>query len=131
MIPEEWRDHTINAFSLPAPNGKSDVSFAVSRDTETRSPDVNDYADRQLVEAAKKLARYHFISRYPTQVGGYPAMEVNYTWVPPSRIDLYQRQAFVHYGSSFLVFTLSARVGDFERHLDVWAQVMSNVRLRG
>src|SRR5690242_19153498 len=107
-VPKDWRDRTVNAFVLPqADGGGSATSFVVTRDTETQSATVEHYADLQLVEAAKKLGRYKLIERCRTQISGESAMQVDYTWVTPERIAVWQRQAYVQYADYFLIFTLT------------------------
>src|SRR5262245_59193430 len=130
LIPDGWEDGTINAFSTPARNGAGAANLVVTRDAKTRSPDVRAYADQQLVEAAKKLKGYRLIGRRETQIAGRPAVEVDYAWMTPERIEVQQRQAYLEIDGGFLAFTLTARhtgFGSVEGH---WAPFVDSVRLR-
>jgi hypothetical protein len=132
LLPDHWKDTTINAFILPSSNkaGEAEATFVITRDSETERDSVEHYADTQLVEAAKKLNRYKFIERRQTRVDNHPAIEVDYTWVTPERIEIKQRQAYVKYQSSFLIFTLTVRARDFETHEAAWENAIASVRLR-
>jgi hypothetical protein len=126
-IPDGWRDGTINVFMLPsADNSKTaDASLSITRDAEDESPDVEEYANVQLVNAAKNLNRYKLIGRRAASIDGEPSVEVDYTWVTPERIQVRQRQAYVLYENVFVIFTLTAKAGEFARHEDAWETVVS------
>lgn len=130
VIPDGWSDQSINAFAIPSDDGRRHVSLVVSRDYESPSPDVADYADRQLIEGGRKLAQYRLIARRPATVYGQPAVEIDFTWVAPTRDEIQQRQTFVRHGACFLVFTLSARASEFARYESTWGAFMANVQLR-
>jgi hypothetical protein len=132
MLPEHWKDTTINAFILPSSKkaGEADATFVITRDNDTKQDSIEQYADIQLVEAAKKLNRYKFIERRQRQIANSPAIQVDYTWVTPDRIEIKQRQAYVKYQSFFLIFTLTVRAGDFESHADAWENAIASIRLR-
>jgi Tfp pilus assembly PilM family ATPase len=56
--------------------------------------------------------------------------QVDYAWVTPERIEIRQRQAYVRYQTSFLIFTLTARADEFESHETAWDNAIASVRLR-
>lgn len=130
LIPDGWEDSTINAFSIPARNGAGASNLVITRDAKTRSADVRAYADQQLVEAAKKLKAYRLIGRRETQIAGRPAVEVDYVWTTPERIELQQRQAYLEVDGVFLAFTLTARHTGFAAVNALWAPFLDSVRLR-
>jgi hypothetical protein len=132
LLPDHWKDTTINAFILPSSNkaGEADATFVITRDSDSKQEGVEHYADTQFVEAAKKLNRYKFIGRRQTRIGNQPAIQVDYTWVTPERIEIKQRQAYVKYQTSFLIFTLTVRAGDFEAHEAAWETTIASVKLR-
>lgn len=130
-VPVHWKDGTINAFMIPSTKspGEADASFVITRDAETQSKDVEHYADSQLVNAAKNLNRYDFIERRATRINDEPAMEIDFTWVTPERIEIRQRQAYVMYDGFFLIFTLTSRASDFARYEAMWEQTIASVQL--
>jgi|SRR5262245_16619892 len=132
LLPDYWKDTTINAFVLPSSTkaGEAEATFVITRDQESKSDRVEHYADTQLVEAAKKLNRYKYIDRQSIRISNQPAVQVEYTWVTPDRIEVRQRQAYVRYGRSFLIFTLTVRARDFEVHETAWENAIASVRLR-
>jgi len=132
LLPDYWKDTTINAFVLPSSTkaGEAEATFVITRDQESKSERVDHYADAQLVEAAKKLNRYKYIDRQSIRISNQPAVQVEYTWVTPDRIEVKQRQAYVRYGRSFLIFTLTVRARDFEVHETAWENAIASVRLR-
>jgi hypothetical protein len=131
-LPDYWKDTTINAFILPSPTkaGEAEATFVITRDSESGCAGVDHYADTQLVEAAKKLNRYKFIERQSIRISNQPAVQVEYTWVTPDRIEVKQRQAYVMYRKSFLIFTLTVRASDFEVLETAWENALASVRLR-
>jgi hypothetical protein len=129
-VPEGWRDNTINAFSLEPRGGGSAANFVVTRDAMTESADVQGYSDLQLVEAAKKLRGYKLLGRRAVAIDDQPAIEVDYSWVTPEKVEIHQRQAYVKRGELVLTFTLTTRSGGFEAVKDSWGWIMGSVRLR-
>lgn len=131
LLPDNWKDTTINAFILPSSSksGEAEATFVITRDSEAAG-NVEHYADLQLVEAAKKLNRYKLIERGQTRIGNRPAIQVDYTWVTPDRIEIRQRQAYLNYQASILIFTLTVRASDFEPYLTAWENAIASVRLR-
>jgi hypothetical protein len=129
-IPEGSSDHTVNAFLFPRAGGEGDASFVVTRDSETKSDTVEHYADQQLVDAAKRLGGYTLIERRAGRLGSQGSIQVDCTWVGPGEVLLRQRQAYVQLKSGFLIFTLTARANDFDRHEAAWRETIASVRLR-
>jgi hypothetical protein len=129
LIPDGWLDNTIYAFSK-ADSPQSSANFVITRDSVTQCADTQGYADQQLVEAAKKLKGYKLLGRNPVTISGQPAVEVNYTWITPERIEVQQRQGYLKLGAQFLVFTLTARAREFSRNDATWNAIMESLRLR-
>ena len=130
-IPDGWKDQTMNAFMFPEPNGKgAKASIVVSRDYETKSDNIGHYADLQLVEAAKKLPKYKLIRRNEIQISGQSAMQVDYTWATPERVEIRQRQAFLKYKDYFLMLTLTVPVNDFSKYEAMWSETLKTVRIQ-
>jgi hypothetical protein len=132
LLPDNWKDTTINAFILPSSNkaGEAEATFVITRDSETKQDSIEQYADLQLVEAAKKLNKYKLLGRRQTTIGNRPAIQVDYTWVTPERIEIKQRQAYLSYQTSILIFTLTVRASDFEPYQTAWENAIASVKLR-
>src|SRR6266404_7110244 len=130
QIPDGWSDNTIHAFSTGDGHQTSAANFVITRDSVTQCDDVQAYADQQLVEAAKKLKGYKLLGRKLVSLSGLPAMETNYTWLTPERIQIQQRQAYVKRGAQFLIFTLTSKSESFKSHDSTWTAIMESIRLR-
>jgi hypothetical protein len=130
-VPEHWKDGTINAFMLPSSKDarEADASLVITRDADAESADVEKYADSQLVNAAKNLNRYRLIERRSSSISDEPAMEIDFTWITPERIEIRQRQAYVRHEDLFLIFTLTSRASDFARYEGVWEETIASVQL--
>jgi len=130
VVPEGWKDHSVNTFLLPAGPQGGALSFVVTRDHGSPSADVFSYADQQLVLAAKKLPAYNCISRQTITLSGHPAVQADYTWRTPEGANVYQRQAVVKVNATFLVFTFTALQHDLGRIEQLWQQTIQAIRLR-
>jgi hypothetical protein len=130
QIPDAWHDNTIHAFSKADNSQGPAANFVITRDSVSQCIDVQGYADQQLVEAAKKLKGYKLLGRRPMSIAGQPAIEVNYTWVTPEKIEIQQRQGYLKFGVRFLVFTLTSKARDFSRNDATWNAIMESLQLR-
>jgi len=130
VVPEGWKDHSVNTFLLPAGPQGSALSFVVTRDHGSPTVDLYDYADQQLILAAKKLPSYKSISRQTIALSGQPAVQADYTWRTPEGANVYQRQAVVKVNATFLVFTFTSLEHDLERIEQLWQPTIQAVRLR-
>lgn len=130
VVPEGWKDHSVNTFLLPAGTQGGALSFVVARDHDSPTLDLTSYADQQLILAAKKLPSYQYISRQTIVLSGQPAVQADYTWRTPEGANVYQRQAVVKVNTTFLVFTFTCLQHDLQRIEGLWQQTMQAVRLR-
>ena len=130
LVPEGWKDHSVNTFLLPAGPQGGALSFVVTRDQESPTLDVFGYAEQQLILAAKKLPAYQSISRQMFTLSGQPAVQADYTWRTPEGANVYQRQAVVKVNATFLVFTFTSLQQDLQRIEELWQQTIQAIRLR-
>lgn len=118
----------MNAFMLPETSGKgAQASIVISRDYETKSDTVEHYADLQLVEAAKKLPKYKLVRRSEIQVSGRSAIQADYSWATPERVEVRQRQAILQCKDYFLTLTLTTPAKDFSRYEGTWSETIKNI----
>src|SRR3954470_17913281 len=79
--PREWEDRTVIAFSAPQrPNATTTTNVLVTRDKLGDEEDVKKYADRQLVEMAKRLDAFQLYERKDIRVDGEPAIDLKFSW---------------------------------------------------
>ena len=110
VVPAGWRDQTMNVFRLPGGNGKKDTSLLITRDPDTQTDDVHQYADAQQEAAKRQFNGYKFLGKQHATIDDEPAAIVDYQWRSNATALLRQRQAFVWHGGSMLVITLTAMV---------------------
>lgn len=130
MVPAGWRDQTMNVFRLPGANGKKDTSLLITRDPETQTDDVHQYADAQQEAAKRQFNGYKFLGKQDTTIDDEPAAIVDYLWRSNATALLRQRQAFVWHDGSMLVITLTAMLEEFDEHAAVWDEFLASIKLR-
>lgn len=130
VVPDGWKDHSVNTFLLPSGPQGGALSLVVTRDHDSPDLDLTSYTDQQLVLAAKKLPSYKYISRRAITLNEQPAIQADYTWRTPEGANVYQRQAVVKVDRTFLIITLTSLQHDLQRIEGLWRQTIHGVRLR-
>lgn len=130
VVPDGWKDHSVNTFLLPAGPQGGALSFVITRDHDSPDLDLGSYTDQQLILAAKRLPAYKYISRRTISLNGQPAVQADYTWRTPEGASVYQRQAVVKVNRTFLVFTFTSLQHDLQRIEAFWQQTIQAVQLR-
>jgi hypothetical protein len=128
-VPADWQDRTIVAFAAPAKPGRALApNLVLTRDPAGDKESVASYADRQLVEFAKRLEDFDLRDRRERTLGGLPAVEFEFTWHNTLGV-LQQRQVCVLLGKrTVLNFTLSALQEDFPGLEPAFNTILAGVR---
>src|SRR5262249_29401471 len=128
-VPADWQDRTIVAFAGPAKPGRALApNLVLTRDPAGDKESVASYADRQLVEFAKRLEDFDLQDRRERTLGGLPAVEFEFTWYNPLGV-LRQRQVCVLLGKRTVFnFTLSALEEDFPGLEPAFNTILTSVR---
>jgi hypothetical protein len=128
-VPSDWQDRTIVAFAAPAKPGRALApNLVLTRDPAGDKESVASYADRQLVEFAKRLDDFDLQERRERTLGGLPAVEFEFTWNNTLGV-LQQRQVCVLLGKrTVLNFTLSALQEDFPALEPAFNTILASVR---
>ncbi|NUP08735.1 MAG: DcrB-related protein [Polyangiaceae bacterium] len=80
-VPSDWQDKTIVAFAAPVPAGKqSTATVVMTKEPVRQGETLSRYADRQLVELAKKLPGFELTDRKDAATGGQPVVELSFSW---------------------------------------------------
>jgi hypothetical protein len=80
-VPDDWNDRTVTAFAAPLlPGQKVAPNIVLTRDILADNEAVSAYADRQLVELAKRMDRFTLRHRREVRLGGLPSVELSFTW---------------------------------------------------
>jgi hypothetical protein len=78
-LPRDWEDKTVVAFSAPGKVGLA-PNVVVTRDALADGETLAAYADRQLVELAKRLDAFDLHQRRDLNLGGHAAIELSFGW---------------------------------------------------
>jgi hypothetical protein len=78
-VPRDWEDKTVVAFSAPGRAGVA-PNVVVTRDALGEGETLRAYADRQLVELAKRLDGFDLHERRDLNLGGHAAIELAFGW---------------------------------------------------
>lgn len=84
-VPRDWEDRTIVSFAAPQKQGeKTTPNIVVVRDTLAPGEDIHGYADRQLVEMARRFEGFSFRKRRELSIGTVAAVEFRFGWTSQS-----------------------------------------------
>jgi len=128
-VPADWRDQTINIFTLPAVESASAASFVISRDSIGTYNNFPDYVANQLTSAEQQLPGFKLLQTWDFELNGFPAALADYSWEREGH-ELMLRQVFVEDGSKVLITTLTTTFNDLPYHEAAWKKVMHTLALR-
>jgi hypothetical protein len=104
-VPGDWNDRSVTAFSAPHREGVPVVpNLVVTRDVVTTPEPVASYADRQLVEMARRLDAFNLVVR--------------------------QSQIFVIRHNTVLSFVLTALESDFSAYETTFNAILGTVNFK-
>jgi hypothetical protein len=126
-VPENWEDRTVTAYSAP-PQHDHPVTpnIVVTRDFVTDRQPVGSYADRQMVDLAKRLNGFNLLSRAESQLGGEPTVVLDFVWngqFGPVR----QKQIFVLRDKTVLTLVLTALASEFAAQEPTFNAILTSV----
>ncbi len=127
-VPDDWQDRTIVAFSAPLkPKQTVAPNIVVTRDSIGVTEPASSYADKQLVELARRLEAFNLSSKRDTLLGGLAAVELVFTWRGGTGI-LKQKQIFVAPGNGLVVtLVATALVSDFSGMEPVFTAILDSI----
>src|SRR4051794_25733970 len=80
-VPREWEDRSVAAFSAPSKPGQGmAANLVMTRDALAANDTLRTYADRQLVELAKRLDGFDLRERREFVLAGLAAIELQFSW---------------------------------------------------
>jgi hypothetical protein len=127
-IPNDWHDRTIAAFAAPLkPKQTVAPNFVLTRDIVPQNEPSSTYADKQLVELAKRLEAFNLSDRLETVVGGLPAVDLIFTWRGANG-TIKQRQTFVATETgTVLTFVATALVTEFSTMEPTFQAILDSI----
>jgi hypothetical protein len=128
-VPDDWHDRTIAAFAAPLkPKQMIAPNFVLTRDVVPETEPSSAYADKQLVELAKRLEAFNLSERRDSMVGGLPAVDLIFTWRGSNGV-IKQRQTFVATGAgSVLTFVATALVTEFPEMEPAFQAILGSIQ---
>lgn len=127
--PRDWEDRSVVAFAAPSSAGKpTATNIVVTRDKLGDEEDVKRYADRQLVEMARRLDGFQLIARNEMSVDGEPAVDVKFGW-RGSAGPLVQRLTMVAKDRRVLNVTCTAAKKDAPEFGPIFDRVVASIKL--
>jgi hypothetical protein len=128
--PDGWQDRSIVAFSAPLkPKQTVMPNVVLTCDSVSNTEAASAYADKQLVELAKKLEGFNLSSRRELLVADVPGVELVFTWRGGNGV-LKQKQIFFTTGYGLiLTFVASALVTDFSEMEPVFQAILDSIQI--
>lgn len=112
-VPADWVDRSVIAFSAPRhPAREISPNIVVTRDVADEDGHASSYADRQLVELAKRLSEFCLLARRESVLGGMPGVEIEFTWTGAAGL-IHQRQIFNVRGTVVFSTVITASGDDY------------------
>ncbi|MFM0739264.1 DUF1795 domain-containing protein [Paraburkholderia xenovorans] len=129
--PSDWKDQSMTVFRFAGSGntGGRDAALVITRDHDA-GDDLTGYVNRQHEAFRNQFPGYTPLARNHITLGGLPGYLIDYRWQGPNAV-MRQCQAVVRMGTTNLIFTLTAHVDDFERHLPTWNAVLASYRQSG
>ena len=114
--PEGWEDKTIVAFAAPATPGKFSPNVVMTKDVLKPGETLRSYADRQIMELARRLEGFDLIESGERVVGGVNALEYRFSWTS-EHAELHQHTVMLAPEGQVMTFTGTA-THDEDENLD-------------
>lgn len=105
--PESWEDKTIVAFAAPPTPGKFSPNVVMTKEALKSGESLRSYADRQIMELARRLEGFDLIESGERTVGGLNALEYRFSWTS-EHAELHQHTVMVAPKDQVLTFTGTA-----------------------
>ena len=105
--PEGWEDKTIVAFAAPVSPGKFSPNIVMTKDVLKPGETLRSYADRQIMELARRLEGFDLVESGDRVVGGLTALEYRFTWTS-EHAELHQHTVMLAPRERVMTFTGTA-----------------------
>jgi hypothetical protein len=129
-VPRDWQDRSVVAFAAPKPKGQAAAAnVLLSREPLGDAPDLTTYANRQLIELAKRIEGFSLIDRRDTTFSGRPAVEIRFESTPAAPVV--QRMVMIAAGQTVLSFTATAAKDEVAKLESTFERILSSVKVAG
>ncbi|WP_076960679.1 DcrB-related protein [Teichococcus deserti] len=126
--PSDWTDRSITAFAAPPGSWRVLPNFVVTRDSGGGARNAADYADRTLVELARRLQDFQLLRRGAVTLQQHTGIDMMFTWHSGEGL-LQQRQVILLLPDD-KVFSIvaSALQSDFPAVEETFAKMFASLR---
>lgn len=129
-VPRDWEDRSIAAFSMPvAPGARTTANIVMTRDTLKGKETLASYADKQMVELAKKLDQFDLHERKETTLGGVPAVELRFGWKGVGGLVDQRLVMLATKDQKVLNFTATAPKGEADKLAPIFDRIFASVKV--
>lgn len=125
--PESWEDKTIVAFAAPAQPGKFSPNVVMTKDTLKPGESLRSYADRQIMELARRLEGFDLIESGDRVLAGLNALEYRFSWTS-EHAELHQHTVMVAPSDRVLTFTGTATHEEEARLDEAMEELLATVK---
>jgi len=129
-VPRDWVDRSVVAYAAPLPPGHAIApNVVMTRDQLGPGETLRAYADRQLVELARRLDGFKLGSRDERTFGASQAVELRFEWQSPSG-PLDQRLLMIGVpGRAVLSLTATTPEEDAGRMVTAFDRIFASIDL--
>lgn len=124
--PSGWEDKTIVAFAAPAQPGKFSPNVVMTKDAMKPGESLRSYADRQIMELARRLEGFDLLESGEREIGGIHALEYRFAW-RSEHAELHQHTVMCAPGAQVLTFTGTATHADEAALDDAMEQLLATI----
>lgn len=124
--PSGWEDKTIVAFAAPAQPGKFSPNVVMTKDALKPGESLRSYADRQIMELARRLEGFDLLESGERDLGGLPALEYRFAW-RSEHAELHQHTVMCAVADRVLTFTGTATHDDEATLDDAMEQLLATI----
>jgi hypothetical protein len=127
--PDNWEDKTIVAFAAPATPGKFSPNIVMTKEPLKQGETLRNYADRQIMELARRLDGFDLIDSGDRTLGNLPALEYKFAW-RSEHAELHQRTVLTAVVDTVFTFTGTATHADEAPLDEAMDQLLATVRFQ-
>jgi hypothetical protein len=127
VIPEEFRDRTVNVFTL-TDEGPTDLSVVVTRDKLREGEDLATYLDRQLAILQQRMPQFRLRRREPAVVAAAGGERLEMQWQTPQGTVYTRQVAVVSPQGPVLTMSATFRSPPAEPYASMFEQFVASVR---
>lgn len=127
--PRDWEDRSFVSFAAPTRPNTTTTNVVMTRDKLGEDEDLKRYADRQLVEMAKRLDAFQLLEKRDIEIDGATAVDIKFSW-RGSAGPLVQRLTVLP-GKERQVMNLTCTTGkkDASDMVPVFDRIVSSIKL--